>query len=160
MSRVATHQDESSHDSSTTASVALVDPRAPRFGQAITATLLLVGVALTAPMFVYAIAVLLGISVLSRWRLDSYRFLWKHALIPLVGPPDEPEPAAPHRFAKLLGATGAGLATLLLLVGFPTIGFAIAAVVGVLAGLAATTGFCLGCRMYRQVSFLRSRGVL
>ncbi len=86
--------------------------------------------------------------------------LWQRVAIPIVGPPAEREAAAPHRFAKLLGAAGSALATVLLLAGRPLVGFAIAAIVGPLAALAATTGFCLGCRMYRQVSFLQSRGVV
>ncbi len=139
---------------------ALVDPRAPRFGQAITTALLLGGVALATPELVYLTAAILGVTVLSRWRVDLYRLLWHHLVIPIVGPPAQREAAAPHRFAKLLGAVGSAIATVFLLAGVPLIGFAIAAIVGLLAGLAATTGFCLGCRMYRQVSFLRSRGIV
>ncbi|WP_440772739.1 DUF4395 domain-containing protein [Natronorubrum sp. DTA28] len=151
---------ETTDSQSSNSSIAYVDPRAPRFGQSITATLLLIGVVFTQPVLVYAVAAILGLAVVSRWRLDPYRLCWEHVVIPILGRPDEPEPAAPHRFAKLLGAVGAGLASVLLVVGLPTVGYAIAAVVALLAGLAATTGFCLGCRMYRQVSFLRSRNVL
>lgn len=155
----------SEHQSASTgapadSTVTLVDPRAPRFGQSITATLLLVGVVFGELVLIYAVTAILGLAVLSRWRLDPYRLLWQTAIIPVVGRPDEPEPAAPHRFAKLLGAAGTTLATLALLTGFSTLGLAIATAVGLLASLAATTGICLGCRMYRQVSFLRSRGVL
>ncbi|SDK16507.1 DUF4395 domain-containing protein [Natronorubrum texcoconense] len=151
---------ETTDSQSSNSSTASVDPRAPRFGQSITATLLLIGVVFTQPVFVYAVAGILGFAAVSRWRLDPYHLCWKHVVIPVLGRPDEPEPAAPHRFAKLLGAVGAGVASVLLVVGFPTVGYAIAALVALLAGLAATTGFCLGCRMYRQVSFLRSRNVL
>ncbi len=111
-------------------------------------------------MLVYAVAAILGLAVVSRWRLDPYRLCWEHVVIPVLGRPDDPEPAAPHRFSKLLGAVGAGTASVLIGVGIPTAGYALAALVALLAGLAATTGFCLGCRMYRQASFLRSRGVL
>lgn len=147
-------------DRTTDSSTALVDPRAPRFGQSITATLLLLGVGLGEPMLIGAVAVILGVSVLSGWRFDLYRFLWQRLAIPVVGRPEHREPAAPHRFAKLLGAAGSGLAILLLLAGVPTLGFAVAALVGVAAGLAAVTGICLGCRMYRQVSFLRARDIV
>lgn len=146
--------------SRTDSNAPLVDPRAPRFGQSITATLLLLGVALAEPILVATVAVILGVAVLSRWRLDLYRVVWQRLLVPIVGPPTAPEPAAPHRFAKLLGAAGTGIATLLLLVGLSIPGFGVAATVGLLAGLAAVTGVCLGCRMYRQVSVLRSRGIV
>ena len=140
--------------------VDLVDPRAPRFGQAITATLLLAGVGLGVPALVYAVAGILGVAVVSRWRVDLYAVIWRRLVIPLVGPPDKHEPAAPHRFAKLLGATGSVVASGLLVTGLAILGYSIALAVGLLAALAATTGLCLGCRMYRQVSVLRRRGVL
>ncbi|MFW6153259.1 MAG: DUF4395 domain-containing protein [Halobacteriota archaeon] len=139
----------------TTGHRAMVDPRAPRFGQGLTASLLVVGIALVEPMVVYLVAVVLVTSVLTGWRVDLYGLLWRYAARRLVTTPVDPEPAAPHRFAKLLGATGTTLATGLLLVDLPLLGFAIAGVIAVLAGLAAVSGLCLGCKMYRQVSTLR-----
>lgn len=145
---------------------ALVDPRAPRFGQALTAAGLVAGVALGEPLLVLAVAVVLDAALLSGWRLDLYGALWRRAVRPVVGRA-EPEPAAPHRFAKLLGAGMTTLATVLLfaapVVGLPALalaGYGVAALVAALAGLAATTGVCIGCRMYRQVSFLRRLGVV
>lgn len=138
----------------------LVDPRAPRFGQAVTATVLLAGVVFGVPSAVYAIAVILGLAVISGWRLDLYGLVWKFVLIPLVGRPPERESAAPHRFAKLLGAVGTAIASVLLLANLPLAGYAVAFLVAALAGLAATTGFCLGCRMYREVSVLQRIGVV
>ena len=73
--------------------VDLVGPPAPRFGQAITATLLLAGVGLGVPALVYAVAGILGSSVVSRWRVDLYAAIWRRLVIPLAGPPDEREPA-------------------------------------------------------------------
>ena len=145
--------------------VALVDPRTPRFGQAITAIGLAAGVVLQAPAFVYAIAVILVVSAASGWRLDLYGFLWRTVLLPIVGRPDEREPAAPHRFAKLMGATFSALAGVLLLAAGVTglgslalVGYAVAAMVAILAGVAAAFDYCVGCKMYRQVSFFRDLG--
>lgn len=137
----------------------LVDPRAPRFGQAITTTLLLVGIAFGQPPAIYAVAIVLGAAVVSGWRLDLYAVLWR-ALGPVAGAPAEREPAAPHRFARLLGAVGTALASALLLAGFAVAGYAVAAAVAAAAGLAATTGLCLGCRLYREVGAARRLGVL
>lgn len=152
---------------SRTANVTLVDPRAPRFGQAITATGLVLGIALREPLFVVAVAVVLAVSFLSGWRLDLYGFLWRNAVLPVVGPPAEREPAAPHRFAKLMGAGFTVLASAALLgaslVDEPTLalaGYAVAGLVAALAGLAAATDICLGCKMYQQVSFFRRLGVV
>lgn len=137
----------------------LVDPRAPRFGQAITASALGLGVVLQVPALVYVIAVILVVAVVSRWRLDLYAVLWRHGVSTLVEP-TTPEPAAPHRFAKLLGATGTALASGLLLAGVPLVGYVVAGLVALAAGLAATTGICLGCRMYRSVSFFHRLDVV
>jgi hypothetical protein len=133
---------------------ATVDPRAPRFGQAITATGLLLGVVLDVPVLVYAVAVVLVIAVATRWQLDLYGRLFKHVVRPTLAPA-EPESAVPHRFAKLIGAVGTTLASLALVLGHPVLGYGIGVLVAAAAGLAATTGFCIGCRMYRQVSLFR-----
>ena len=133
--------------------------------RAITALGLAAGVVLGSPAFVYGIAVILVVSAVSRWRLDLYGFLWRNVLIPIVGRPDEREPASPHRFAKLMGATFSALASVLLLVAGATglgvlalVGYAVAAMVAILAGVASAFDYCIGCKMYRQVSFFRRLG--
>lgn len=133
---------------------AVVDPRAPRFGQAITASGLLLGIGFDLPELVYAVAVILVVAVLSSWRIDVYALLWRHVISRAIDPPGHMEAAAPHRFAKVMGASGTLMASGFLLVGYSIVGYGIAGAVALLAGLAATTGICLGCRMYRQVSFL------
>lgn len=140
----------------------LVDARAPRFGQALTATLAAAALVLVDPVPVVVLALALGTAVVSRWRVDAWAAVWRYVAVPVVGPPTEREPAAPHRFAKLVGAAFTGVATPLVLVGGPiaTVGYALVAVVAVLAALGATTGFCLGCRLYEQVGFVRRAGVV
>lgn len=137
----------------------LVDPRAPRFGQAVTTLLLVAGLATGEAVPVFVVAGILLAAVLSGWRLQVYGLAWR-ALQPLVGHTPDPEPAAPHRFATLVGATGTATASALLLAGWPGAGFAVAAAVAAAAGLAATTGICLGCRLYRQVGVARRLGVV
>ncbi len=144
----------------TESATAKVDPRAPRFGQSLTALGLAAGIVFDAPVAIYAVTVVLVAAVASGWRLDLYAVLWRRVAVPVVGTPAEREPAAPHRFARVMGALGTALASTLLLAGLPLAGYAIAGAVAALAGLAATTGICLGCRMYRQVSFFRRLGVV
>lgn len=91
--------------------------------------------------------------------MDACGLLWKHVARRFVDGAD-PEPAAPHRFAKLMGATFTLGASALLLTGFPLPGFAVAAMVAALAGIAAGAERCVGCRLYRQVSFFRRLGVV
>lgn len=147
---------------------ARVDPRAPRFGQALTALGLGAGIVFQAPEFVYAIAIVLNAAVLSGWRVDLYGALWRAVGLRIVGPPLEREPAAPHRFAKVMGAGFTAIASLLLLAVMmgsagrtvALAGYAVAGVVALLAGVAAAFDICVGCRMYRQISFFRDLGVV
>lgn len=137
----------------------MVDPRAPRFGQGITAAGLLAGVALDLPILVYAVAAVLVTSVATRWRVDLYGIVFKNLVVSRLSP-RQPESAVPHRFAKLIGAVGTALASLLLLSGVPLVGYGVAVLIAIAAGLAATTGFCIGCRMYRQVSLFQRLSIV
>lgn len=133
----------------------VVDPRAPRFGQAVTAGGLLLGLVLQAPLFVFAVALVLNTAVWSRWRVHPYSVVWRRVLGPRVGAGGEREPAAPHRFATLVGAIGTLLASLAFVIGAPAAAYVLSGAIAAAAGLGATTGFCLGCRMYRSVSLFR-----
>lgn len=144
-----------------------VDPRAPRFGQGVTATIAVAGVALQLPALVYAITLLLVVPVVTRWRIDPYGLVWKHGIRKVLDPPAETESPIPHRFARVIGAVVTTLATAFLLAGgaggvsiLVLVGYGLAAFVGLLAALSAVTGFCLGCRMYRQVSLFHGLRLL
>ncbi|MFB6222612.1 MAG: DUF4395 domain-containing protein [Haloarcula sp.] len=150
-----------------TADVTMIDPRAPRFGQTITMTVLLLGIGLQEPLFILAIAVILTTAVLSGWQLTFYGFLWRQGMLPLVGQPEETEPAAPHRFAKVMGAGMSTFATILLfgapVTGLPTltlVGYTVALVHAIMAAIGGVGDYCIGCRMYRQVAFFRRLGVV
>lgn len=156
-----------SHATARDADVEMVDPRAPRFGQLITMTGLVLGVLLREPLLVAAVAVVLNAAVLSGWGLDLYGTLWRNVMIPIVGRPGETEPASPHRFAQLMGAAFTAVATVLLFaapaVGIPALtlaGYGVAAMVALLAGIAGIGDYCVGCKMYRQVAFFRRLGVV
>lgn len=137
-----------------------VDPRAPRFGQGVTATLLGLAIVLQEPAPVYLVALVLGTAAVSGWRIDLYGLFWRNVVSEFVGEPGHMESASPHRFAKLVGAVFTLLASAALYLGVPLVGYLLAGVVAGLAGLAATTGICVGCRMYRQVGFFRRLGVV
>ncbi len=143
----------------------LVDPRAPRFGQALTAIGLVAGIALEEPALVVAVTAILVTAVLSGWRIDLYGLVWKRLVGPVLDPPAETEAASPHRFAKLMGAGFTTVASLLLVggvaVGSPTAvvaGYAVAGFVALLAGVAAALDLCVGCRLYRQFAFAQRLG--
>lgn len=146
-------------DRSTTQDRAMVDPRAPRFGQAITASGLLAGVLLDMPVFIFGIAVVLVAAVASQWRVDVYGLLFKRFVKPVLEP-RRPESATPHRFAKVVGAVGSSLASAAILAGFPLVGYGVAILIVIPAALGATTGFCLGCHMYQQVNLFQRLSIV
>lgn len=150
----------SSAESRSDAGNTLVDPRAPRFGQAVTASALLLGVGLQEPAFVFAIALIQNTAVWSRWRLHPYSIVWRKVISPALGAPDDPEPAAPHRFATFIGAVLTGVGSIAILIGFPLVGYVLAGAVAAAAGLGAVTGFCLGCYFYRSVGLFRRLNVV
>lgn len=138
-----------------------VDPRAPRFGQAITATLLALAVALREPLLIPATALLLVVPVVTLWRVDPYAWLWRALRRSgVVAAPAHTESASPHRFARLLGAVFLAASTVVLLLDGVILAYLVASPVLLLAALAATTGFCLGCRMYEHVALFRRLGVV
>jgi hypothetical protein len=128
-----------------------VDHSGLKTGQAATIILLILAFVLNSPLLValVALAQLLG-------ALDvpfaPYRLLYQQVVKPsgLAKPnviADNPEP---HRFAMLVGAVFNGVATLALLASAPILGWALVAVVVVLANLNFWLNFCAGCWMYYQ----------
>jgi hypothetical protein len=65
------------------------------------------------------------------------------------------EDARPPRFASTVGAVFLGVSLLAHAAGQHAIGWVLALAVGALAGLAAATGLCVGCRLYWVVALLR-----
>lgn len=65
------------------------------------------------------------------------------------------EDSRPPRFANLVGVVFLGAATLAFVLGAESVGWVLTLVVAALALLAATTGFCAGCEMYRLSARLR-----
>jgi hypothetical protein len=132
-----------------------VDPRGPRFGAAITATLLLVTVFLglvgadTAALVLLAvIALSFAIGAIGGVQRHPYGVLFRVAVRPRLAPPAELEDAAPPTFAQGVGlvVTVVGLA-----LGVAGVGTAVpvaAAVAFVAAFLNAAFGYCLGCQVY------------
>jgi hypothetical protein len=136
----------------------MVDPRQPRFGQAITGTVLLLGFLLQLPAVLPVLAVVLaGASLLGpRWNLYAYLY---RPVRGALGPPSELEEAAPPRFANTVGflfLTAAGIAYY----AFDAEGLAwgLALVVSGLALLAAITGLCVGCEFYVLARRIATKG--
>lgn len=134
-----------------------IDPRGPRFNQAVLTVALLAGflldVRIVAPIF--AIVLLLGAAFGPKY--GPFLRLYAEVIKPRLSPPAELEDPRPPRFAAAVGVVFLTLATIAFLAGATTLGWVLALIVAALAGLAAVTGICVGCEIYLFLA--RRRGV-
>lgn len=125
-----------------------IDPRGPRFNQAVLTIALLTGFIAdqwwVAPVF--AGVLFLGAAFGSKYGpvLRFYAVVIK----PRLSPPKELEDPRPPRFAATVGVVFLLAATISFAAGSHTLGWLLALIVAGLAGLAATTGICVGCEIY------------
>jgi hypothetical protein len=134
----------------------VIDARAPRTNQAVVGVLALAGT-LTGQFWLLGLVALqlaLGLTLGRRWCLQC--LLYFEVIQPRIG--EGPlEDARPPRFANMIGFTFLAAATGLYYAGAQTAGTALGLIVAALALLAATTGFCTGCVIYRIAA--RFRGI-
>jgi hypothetical protein len=134
--------------------LAVIDARAPRFNQATVGLLALLAVIAgwSGLYAVLAVHLTLGLVLGRRWCLPC--LVYFELVQPRFG--EGPlEDSRPPRFANQLGATFLWLATLAAALGQRPIANVLGALVATLALLAATTGFCAGCVLYRFGARLR-----
>ena len=134
----------------------VIDARAPRFNQATVALVTLAALATGWwPLLgVMSLQLAVGLTFGRRYCLPCV--LYFEVVQPRFG--EGPiEDARPPRFANVLGALFLGAATLLHVAGLALGGWIVAGLVAALASLAAVTGFCLGCEIYRLAA--RVRGI-
>jgi hypothetical protein len=132
----------------------VIDARAPRFNQAAIGLLALVAV-LTgwwAILGLLAAQLAIGLTFGRRYCLPCLAYF--ELVQPRLG--EGPiEDSRPPRFANLVGVAVLGAATLAYALGFATAGAALGLLVAALALLAAATGLCAGCEVYRVGARLR-----
>jgi hypothetical protein len=125
----------------------LVDARASRLAQGLTAALTLAPIATGSwPLLVLPLAHLT--SALAFGRRGNLGLVAFDALLAKRLGPGELKDARPPRFANLVGAVFLAGAVGAHAAGVAWLGWSLASVVAALATLAATTGFCLGCSLY------------
>jgi thiol-disulfide isomerase/thioredoxin len=132
----------------------VIDARAPRFNQAVIGSLALVAVLTDwwplLPLLAAQLAV--GLTLGRRWCLPCLAYF--ELVQPFFG--EGPiEDARPPRFANALGVAVLGAATAAHAAGLSALGWTLGLLVAGLALLAAATGFCAGCEMYRLGARLR-----
>jgi hypothetical protein len=130
---------------------AAVHPWAPRFAQAITGVLCLEALLFGTPAVVAVAFALVLVNLLAP-RYSPVAWMFRM----LAPAPGALEPAAPVRFSQVLAAVFLGAASVLLLTGPATLGWALTGMVAALALLSALTGICVGCEVYRLVLARRS----
>jgi hypothetical protein len=136
----------------------LLDPRGPRFAAAVT-TLVLIAVLVTGSGWLaLAQAVVFAATALSP-RRGPYGLLYRAVLAPRLARPTELEPAAPVRFAQLVGLVFSLVATVGYLAGQPIVGLVFAGFALIAAFLNAAFGLCLGCEVYLAFRRLTHRPV-
>jgi thiol-disulfide isomerase/thioredoxin len=132
----------------------VIDARAPRSNQAVIGSLALVAF-LTDwwPLLALLAAQLaVGLTLGRRWCLPCLAYF--ELVQPFFG--EGPiEDARPPRFANGLGLAVLGAATAAHAAGLSTLGWTLGLLVAGLALLAAATGFCAGCEMYRLGARIR-----
>lgn len=135
-----------------------IDPRGPRFNQAVLTMALLTGFLADARAVVPAFAFVLFLGAAFGPRYGPFLRLYAEVVRPRLQPPRELEDPRPPRFAAVVGVAFLGAATVAFAAGRPGMAWALALVVAALAGLAATTGICVGCEVYLWLSRARHRG--
>ena len=126
----------------------MIDPRGHRFGAGVSAVLLimafLTGAAWLVPLVLFSI----GVSAAFGLRYSIYGVAWRRIVAAAGLGKVEPEHEYPPRFAQVLGSTALTLALVAFALGATTAGWALTLAVAGLQTLLATTGYCLGCRLY------------
>ena len=132
----------------------VIDTRAPRTNQAVVGALSLVAVT-AGPWWLLALLALqlaVGLTLGRRWCLPC--LLYFEVIQPRFGE-GTLEDSRPPRFANMVGAGVLGAASIFHAAGLTTVGWALGLLVAALALLAAFTGLCAGCEMYKLGARLR-----
>ena len=132
----------------------VIDGRAPRFNQTVVGLGALIAVLTGWWPILAALALQLGIGLRFGRRYCLPCLAYFELIQPRFG--EGPvEDARPPRFANQIGFTVLTAASVAYLVGLPWLGLGLGGLVAALALLAATTGFCAGCQIYRLGARLR-----
>jgi hypothetical protein len=132
----------------------VIDARAPRANQAVIGSLALLAFLLGLEWLPAVLALQLAIGLIAGRRFCLPCLLYFEVIQPRLGEGRIEDARAP-RFANIIGMVFLGGASLAFLLGSQPVGWALTLVVAALALLAAASGFCLGCEIYRLSARLR-----
>jgi hypothetical protein len=126
----------------------MIDPRGHRFGAGLSALLIAGSFVLNQPLGVVLAFLSIAVSGAFGLRYSIYGAIWRRIVQLAHLGRTEMEHEYPPRFAQVFGSVVLAVAVLGFGVGLPVVGWALAAAVAALQTLLATTGYCLGCRLY------------
>jgi hypothetical protein len=132
----------------------VIDERAPRFNQAVVGIVALLGAVFGWPLAWALMGAQLLIGLTLGRRLCITCVTYFVLIQPRFGE-GRLEDARPPRLANAMGTVFLGGAAIAWWLGSPTVGIVLGSIVAALALLAATTGFCTGCEIYRLTARLR-----
>ncbi|XVU27311.1 DUF4395 domain-containing protein [Actinoplanes sp. CA-054009] len=124
-----------------------LDPRGQRFAATLTSVVLVVVLATGWGWLALVQTVIFAVTAADP-RRGPYSYVYRALILPRIGPPKEREPAAPVRFAQLVGFSFLAVASVGYLTGVTALGVVFTAFGLLAAFLNAAFGLCLGCEMY------------
>lgn len=125
----------------------LLDPRGVRFAAAVTSAVLALVLITGSAWLALVQAVVFAFTAVSPAQ-GPYAVVYRAFVAPNLARPKELEPAAPVRFAQLVGLVFAVAAAAGYLFGLPLLGVVMAGLALAAAFLNAAFGLCLGCEVY------------
>jgi hypothetical protein len=134
----------------------VIDEHAPRFNQAVTGLVALLGALFGWPLAwaLMSLQLLIGLTLGRRFCLPCLAFFT--LVQPRIGE-GRLEDSRPPRLANMIGTAVLGAAALAWWLGAPVVGTVLGSLVAALALLAASTGLCVGCELYKVSA--RFRGI-
>jgi hypothetical protein len=132
----------------------VIDARAPRFNQAVVGVVSLLGALFGWPLAwaIVSVQLLMGLTLGRQYCLPCLAYF--KLVQPRFGE-GELEDSRPPRLANAIGCAFLGAAATAWWLGSPAAGTVLGAIVAALALLAASTGLCVGCELYRLTARLR-----
>lgn len=127
-----------------------LDPRGPRFAAAVTAVVLVLVLVTSSGWLALAQAAVFALTAADP-RRGPYGLVYRALVAPRLAPPTELEPAAPVRFAQLVGLGFTLVAAVGYFAGAPVLGVVMTAFALGAAFLNAAFGLCLACEAYLAV---------
>jgi hypothetical protein len=134
----------------------IIDGRAPRTNQAVVCLVAILALATGWWWLLALLAAELAVGLVfgRRWCLPC--LLYFELIQPLFGE-GRLEDARPPRFANVVGFAFLSAAAIAFGAGVAPLGLALGSLVAALAGIAAVTGFCTGCELYKLGCRLRGQ---